>query len=475
MNKRFFSLFLALVMALSLSLPALAAEERGISVQLNGQMLTFTDAAPILEGGRTFLPFRAVFEAMGAEVGYDEASKTVTASRDGVSLTMVIGQRQATLAAEGVSLPIPMDVEPFVRDGRTYVPVRFAAVAFGCQVGWDQDDQTVILVDTAKVLEQIKGEFKSTWLEKYTAYIQRVSDGKWAVDGKMTGSASMSGQPVLSLDGAMKGIVDGQRAGEMTVSMNMDLTGLMNLLAAMSGVTTADMGLTAKDMKMSVAMDTRIDLEKGVLYLLPDAAYANLVGVKEGTWLSIDMNTMLGDLNLYAAGLDLEDLSGSASMELTDKDTAYETVTGALRQLYGAFSDERFQKVDGGYAATLALSQNGADMAVKLILMSDAKDEVVGYKLELVGSADLTATMTAEEKAQLAASGMDLSKLTVTLVTGMDSANRSTLVLTLDLGAAMALELSADMSYTATDKAPQTAPPAGSTVMDLLELAGMAA
>ena len=39
----------------------------GIAVQLNGEALTFTDAVPVAQDGRTFLPFRAVFEAMGAE------------------------------------------------------------------------------------------------------------------------------------------------------------------------------------------------------------------------------------------------------------------------------------------------------------------------------------------------------------------------------------------------------------------------
>ena len=51
-----------------------------ISVQLNGEMVPFTDVVPEVVDQRTFLPFRAVLEAMGAEVDYDAATSTVTAA-----------------------------------------------------------------------------------------------------------------------------------------------------------------------------------------------------------------------------------------------------------------------------------------------------------------------------------------------------------------------------------------------------------
>ena len=80
--KHFTRRLLTLTMALSMtgSAAALAAEATpvdsasaadqspAISVQLDGQALTFTDAVPQVVDQRTFLPFRAVFEAMGAEV-----------------------------------------------------------------------------------------------------------------------------------------------------------------------------------------------------------------------------------------------------------------------------------------------------------------------------------------------------------------------------------------------------------------------
>ena len=126
------------------SVPA-SAPSTGISVQLDGRNLSFPDAAPEARDGRTFLPVRTVFEAMGAEVSYSPAAQTITAVRDGTTVTMALGGTTATVERSGVTTHIPMDAAPYAHDNRTYVPVRFAAQAFGCAVGWDVGDRTVIL------------------------------------------------------------------------------------------------------------------------------------------------------------------------------------------------------------------------------------------------------------------------------------------------------------------------------------------
>ena len=78
------------------SVPA-SAPSTGISVQLDGRNLSFPDAAPEARDGRTFLPVRTVFEAMGAEVSYSPAAQTITAVRDGTTVTMALGGTTATV------------------------------------------------------------------------------------------------------------------------------------------------------------------------------------------------------------------------------------------------------------------------------------------------------------------------------------------------------------------------------------------
>ena len=53
-----------------------------VSVQLNGETVAFPDAQPETVNSRTMVPFRAIAEALGAQVGY--ADGTVTAEKDGV-------------------------------------------------------------------------------------------------------------------------------------------------------------------------------------------------------------------------------------------------------------------------------------------------------------------------------------------------------------------------------------------------------
>ena len=88
------------------------------------------DAAPIVENNRTFVPFRALAEAFGATVAYDEATQAVTAELNGVTVVMTIGSAEYTVNGEAAT----MDVAPFINGSRTMVPVRFAAEAFGIKV-----------------------------------------------------------------------------------------------------------------------------------------------------------------------------------------------------------------------------------------------------------------------------------------------------------------------------------------------------
>lgn len=94
------------------------------------------DAAPIVQNSRTYVPFRALAEAFGAEVVYDEATQAVTATLGSNTVVMTIGSATYTVNGEEKTA----DVAPFISGGRTMVPVRFAAEAFGSKVIPTYDD-----------------------------------------------------------------------------------------------------------------------------------------------------------------------------------------------------------------------------------------------------------------------------------------------------------------------------------------------
>jgi hypothetical protein len=65
----------------------------------------------------------------------------VTVTLDGKAIKLVIGDR--TLSANGQTKQ--MDVTPVIKDGRTYLPARWVAEAFGYTVRWNPQVQTVYI------------------------------------------------------------------------------------------------------------------------------------------------------------------------------------------------------------------------------------------------------------------------------------------------------------------------------------------
>jgi len=113
-------------------------------LKVAGKYVSFTDVRPYVKNGRTFLPFRALFEAIDANVGYDFSNPKrlkVWGEKDGNRVELFIGD----IRAYRNGLVLTMDVKPELVDGRTMIPVRFAAEALGMKVSWDDMTKTVII------------------------------------------------------------------------------------------------------------------------------------------------------------------------------------------------------------------------------------------------------------------------------------------------------------------------------------------
>ena len=87
-----------------------------------------------MHNGRTMVPIRFIAEAFGADVVWDGDSSTVTVSLGGILLIMVIDEPLSG-----------MDVAPFLREGRTMVPLRYISESFNAHVLWDANERKVII------------------------------------------------------------------------------------------------------------------------------------------------------------------------------------------------------------------------------------------------------------------------------------------------------------------------------------------
>ncbi|MEQ8200771.1 MAG: copper amine oxidase N-terminal domain-containing protein [Syntrophomonadaceae bacterium] len=132
---------LILVFALLLVSPVMAAAP---SVQLDGKQLTF-EVPPIIENGRTLVPLRAIFEAMGAQVSWDQLTNTATASKGDKTIVLQIGSPTATINGQIKRLDVPAKIV----NGRTLAPLRFVGEAFGGTVGWDPSTYMITLISTS--------------------------------------------------------------------------------------------------------------------------------------------------------------------------------------------------------------------------------------------------------------------------------------------------------------------------------------
>ncbi|MFM9414455.1 copper amine oxidase N-terminal domain-containing protein [Peptococcus simiae] len=89
------------------------------------------DTAAIIKNERTFVPFRALAEAFGAKVDWNEKDKTVTTELDGKKIVMTVDKKEYKVNDKEMT----MDVAPYINgDSRTMIPVRFAAEGLGFTV-----------------------------------------------------------------------------------------------------------------------------------------------------------------------------------------------------------------------------------------------------------------------------------------------------------------------------------------------------
>lgn len=159
--RKIHALFICLIMILSMSTGSIVFAADNVSVVLDGTTLSF-DVAPQIINGRTMVPLRKIFEAMGAEVHWFNETQTVRATQDICFVQATIDSNVMTVNGT----PKTMDVPPLLKDGRTLVPVRFVAESFGAKVEWDDNSSTVYI--TSQI------DFKST--PEWDAYIEGYTD-----------------------------------------------------------------------------------------------------------------------------------------------------------------------------------------------------------------------------------------------------------------------------------------------------------
>ncbi|WP_096199821.1 copper amine oxidase N-terminal domain-containing protein [Bacillus sp. FJAT-45350] len=134
------------------SMNAVHASETNVNIIVNNTAVEFS-SVPIIQNGTTLVPMRAIFEAMGATVEWDQQQQRVTSQRDGNIIELHIKSNTAYVNGESHTLV----TSPQLFNGRTLVPIRFIGESFGDTVHWDNATKTVSVTtkNTSNILSKL--------------------------------------------------------------------------------------------------------------------------------------------------------------------------------------------------------------------------------------------------------------------------------------------------------------------------------
>ncbi|HWI53541.1 MAG TPA: copper amine oxidase N-terminal domain-containing protein [Symbiobacteriaceae bacterium] len=125
--------------------PIYTVPDRPIRIVLRGKELAL-DQQPILGNGRTLVPLRAIGEALGARVTWNESTLTATVALGDREVNVTVGSNLVVVRQPGKADVITYsDIAPVVAGGRTLVPVRVISESLGLKVGWNEATHTVTL------------------------------------------------------------------------------------------------------------------------------------------------------------------------------------------------------------------------------------------------------------------------------------------------------------------------------------------
>ncbi len=132
MKKVFAGIFLALLLIMTSS-PTYAAD---FHIKVDGVTIA-SDVKPEVKSNRTMVPLRVISENLGANVTWTDSQITLTKN----DLQVILKLNSNKVVKNGKTELL--DVKPYMKNNRTFVPMRFLAETFGSHVNYKNGTVTI--------------------------------------------------------------------------------------------------------------------------------------------------------------------------------------------------------------------------------------------------------------------------------------------------------------------------------------------
>ena len=134
-----------------------ASYAEGVRVEINSLEIEF-DQPAIISENRTLVPFRKIFEVLGADVDWIGETRTAVSQKDGKVISITIGSNELYINNE----PVYLDVPARIINNRTLVPLRAISEAYECKVEWIGEERVAEIfskefIEAPKSLYEGKG------------------------------------------------------------------------------------------------------------------------------------------------------------------------------------------------------------------------------------------------------------------------------------------------------------------------------
>lgn len=439
------------------------AKQGDFYVLANDQYVTFTDAVPQIRDSRSYLPMATVFDQLGfKDIQWNDAQRSVTAAKDGVTVKLVIGSPSIALTKDGKTTTITTDVAPYIdaATSRTYVPFGLVADALGYKVGWDAGQKAVIIDDVDAILADNQATYQH--MDDYMAYAKTFTQQDQKVTGSYSAVLDVDSEDAdigpMNVDATLKGDYTMIQQGQSAVQFKTGMTADAKIAINGQDVTQAILGDTGVKLPLSLDVELRGDVTSGLFYVNM-TGLSDLTGIPDQTWYKMDLKSMFDQMSdttgmSYDTLMQLSAASADQGFQQTLADilknapvtSVNGTTADTLRQLNDMMADSSFKKSGSDYVSTM--TEDGA--TVKFTL-NYSGNKVVGYAVDMKADMD------------------DMGSMTMTV--GMkDKTLNANMAFTVDdgEGSLVKLTMTMDGAYQATSQKPNTQPPAGAQIVDLL-------